>query len=262
MHTLAGRLVTATPFRHTTYGHCLKPEYGKAIHSLAIDAQPPTGASGLDHEDSFDLLLGDAMTMALFQWRARSFWLGGYMGGEEVHDKLVRSLAIGLDEGIMALVLLMCPNITELDISMPENFETSVLGLMLLLVTLSDGGPGLLPANPNAYESPPATYVMLQIFGTPWPDRIWQQPLVLRQLKELTLRNGDMDISSETLRGVLSLPALEILRIYGLKSSTNERFSDRWPERTQLRRLHLAECYLRADVVATLIQHCPRMNTL
>lgn len=55
---------------------CLKPEYGKALRSLAIDAQPPTGASGLDNEDLYELLLGDAMTMALFQWRARNFWLG------------------------------------------------------------------------------------------------------------------------------------------------------------------------------------------
>lgn len=181
---------------------CLKPEHGKALRSLAIDAQPPIGASGLEDEDLYELLLGDAMTMALFQWRARNFWLGGYPGGEDVHEKLVRSLVIGLDEGIMALVLLMCPNITELDISMPEKFETSVLGLMLLLVTLSDGDLGPLPDDPIAYEPPPAAYFTSQMFGAAWPDKIWQQPLALRQLQELTLRNGDIDISWELLRGV------------------------------------------------------------
>jgi hypothetical protein len=82
-------------------------------------------------------LCGDAMTMAVFQWRARSFWLEGYEGGQTFQDRLIRSLLIGMDDGIMCMILLMCPKITELAISLPWDCQSSYLITELFAVITS-----------------------------------------------------------------------------------------------------------------------------
>jgi hypothetical protein len=53
---------------------CTKPEYGLALRSLQITEWVPVDA--IHPTDIFENLQSDATLVALFQWRAKSFWLG------------------------------------------------------------------------------------------------------------------------------------------------------------------------------------------
>lgn len=247
---------------------CVKPEYGKALQSLSIYGRDPIGT--IDIERLYgDLLTGDAMTMAIFQWRARNFWLEGYEGGRAFQDRLFSSLLIGLDDGIICMLLLMCPNITELDISLPPDYERSYL-LAEFLEVITSPQTKKLPTNMPAYEPPPSVYITSQIFGASGPDTQWQQPRVLENLTELTLRREeDVDLDTSLLKNVTLLPSLKTLRIYGLIEGGildgNDPVTAKnigWKEMPQLKHLHLPECKLGYREVSEIVSFFPLLHTL
>jgi hypothetical protein len=246
---------------------CLKPEYGETLRSFSIRNRDTIDEITIERLYNY-MLTGDAMTMAVFQWRARSFWLEGYEGGKTFQDRLIRSLLIGMDDGIMCMILLMCPKITELTISLPWDCEESyLLAELFAVITSPETMPP--PSEIPTREPPSSRYVTSQFLGTSWPDTRWQQPGVLEFLSELTLRSGFTTAWEPLLTYVVLLPSLKTLRIYNMTGgpSQDERaafetnaLGRRRPH--QLQTLHLPECRLGDGGFCELVQFFPNLRTL
>ena len=242
---------------------CLKPEYGKILRSFSIrDLEPNEGLTMVNLYDYGDFMSGDAITMAAFQWRARNFWLKGSEGGQIFQDRLVRSLLIGLDDAITCMVLLMCPNITELDISVPYSYQSPDLIADLFAIIVSPQTEQL-PSEP-VFEPPSSRYVASQLFGTSWPDAQWQQPAVLEFLSEFTLRSGDNVAWEPLLTHVTLLPSLKTLKIFNLIEGPSQDWLAAIMRRKspQLRILHLAECSIGDTSLCDIVQLFPNLRTL
>jgi hypothetical protein len=104
---------------------CQRPVYGNALRSLSITAA--NIGCDIDWDVLYDdYLSDDLLTKAIFQWVARRFWFSGFGGveyGRRFQKRLVRSLMVGLDEGVTCMILLLCPNIIELDIMLPSEYK-------------------------------------------------------------------------------------------------------------------------------------------
>ena len=245
---------------------CLNPKYGKTLRSFS------NRDCGMNEEemtilrlyDDDHFLAVDAMTMAAFQWRARNLWLKGYEGGLMFQDRLVRSLLIGMDDGIKCMILLMCPNITELDISLPWNLPSSYLIADLFAVITSPTPQTQQPPIGSAYEPPSSRFVTSQLLGASWPDTPWQQPGVLEHLSEFTLRSSLSTAWEPLLASVTLLPSLKTLRIYNLNEGPSQDWLAAITRRNapHLQTLHLPECYLEDTVLCKTIQLVPRLRTL
>jgi hypothetical protein len=247
---------------------CLKPEYGETLRSFSIcnrDLNEEIPIQTLYD----DFLAGDAMTAAVFQWRARSFWLEGYEGGRTFQDRLIRSLLIGMDDGIMCMVLLMCPKITELAISLPWVCQESyLLAELFAVITSPETVPP--PRDIPVREPPASRYVTSQFLGTSWPDTRWQQPGVLEFLSEFTLRSDVNTAWDPLLMHVLLLPSLKTLRVYNMISGPSEdelaafatNINRRRRRDHHLQTLHLPECQLGHMEICELVELFPHLETL
>ena len=246
---------------------CLKPEYGETLRSFSIRNRDTIDEISIERLYNY-FLTGDAMTMAVFQWRARSFWLEGYEGGNVFQDRLIRSLLIGMDDGIMCMILLMCPKITELTISLPWDCEDSyLLAELFAVITSPEAVPP--PSEMPTREPPSSKYVTSQFLGTSWPDTRWQQPGVLEFLSEFTLRSDVNTAWEPLLMYVVLLPSLKTLRVYNMivGPSQDERaaFETNAIGRStthQLQTLHLPECRLEDSGFCELVQFFPHLRTL
>ena len=246
---------------------CLKPEYGETLRSFFIGDRDTIDEINIERLYD-DFLHGDAMTMAVFQWRARSFWLEGYEGGQTFQDRLIRSLLIGMDDGIMCMILLMCPTITELAISLPWDCQSSYL-ITELFAVITSPKTVLPPRKTPAREPTSSRYVTSQLFGASWPNTRWQQPGVLEFLSEFTLRSDVNTAWEPLLMYVLLLPSLHTLRIYNMISGPSQDERAAFTTNTigrrrthQLRTLHLPECQLGDTCLGELIQLFPHLETL
>lgn len=166
------------------------------------------------------------------------------------------------------MILLMCPNITELDISLPwDCHDTYLLAELFAVITSPQRKPP--PNDRSAYEPPSARYVTSQFLGASWPDARWQQPGVLEYLSEFTLRS-DLNTGWEAiLVNVMLLPSLKILRIYNLIEGppTDEPAAVTanimgQAQTHKLQTLHLPECQLSDGRLRELIQLFPHLSTL
>lgn len=243
---------------------CLKPEYGETLRSLSIRDRD-TEEDVMTRErlyDYQDFLAADAMTVAAFQWRARNFWLKGYEGGQIFQDRLVRSLLIGMDDGISCMILLTCPNITELDISLPWSYQNSYL-LADLFAVITSTQSGQLPSG-SPYEPSSSRYVTSQLFGTSWPDTPWQQPGTLKFLSEFTVRSSVNTAWEPLLASVVLLPSLKTLRIYILNEGPSQDWLAAIMRRKayQLQTLQLPECSLGDSDICEIIQLFPQLSIL
>jgi hypothetical protein len=243
---------------------CLNPRYGETLRAFSIRDRDMDGEE-IPMERLYDcqnFLAGDAMTMAAFQWRARSLWLQGYEGGKEFQNRLIRSLLIGMADGIMCMILLMCPNITELDISVPWSCGSSYLIADLFAVITCPQTQQ--PPSESVLELPSSRYVTSQLLGTSWPSTPWQQPGVLEFLSEFTLRSGVNTAWEPLLPSVTQLPNLKTLRIYGLIDGPSQDWLAAIMRRKahQLRTLHLPECCLGDMGLCEIIQLFPQLRTL
>lgn len=254
---------------------CLKPEYGFALRSLSIGDWDPIEA--MDAMDLFNLLQGDATIVALFQWRARAFWFGDELENEtlsipeELHDEdpiqrsLHRSLNMGLLDGHMALLLLMCPNIRHLDISPPLDFATSTFANLLRIVLSKDFKSKPLPDPIPDFEEEESDYIVAQMFGAPWPNQKLQKPLVLQQLRSLTIRSpGITSLDFRFLKQLMSLPSLETLRVNDLEGGFPKALVmlDVKSKCPQLKTLQFLECQLNANELAAIVECCPNLEKL
>jgi hypothetical protein len=244
---------------------CLKPEYGEALRSFSVRDQDDSNEEGMTMERLYtyqDFMAGDSMTMAVFQWRARSFWLTGYEGGQTFHDRLVRSLLIGMNDGITCMILLTCPNITELDISLPWDHRNSYL-LADLFAVITSPQPEQSPSG-SPYEPPSMRYVASRLFGTSWPDTQWQRPGVLEFLSECTLRSSVNTAWEPLLTHVTLLPSLKTLKVYNLIEGPSQDWLAAIIRRKapQLRKLHLPECSLGDTSICDIVQLFPNLRTL
>lgn len=93
---------------------CLKPEYGHAVRALALHARDAEEDT-LSIDRMYRYRVFDAITGALFQWRARSFWYGDYNKGVDFYWRLNGAMTTGIEDGWVCLILILCPGITELD---------------------------------------------------------------------------------------------------------------------------------------------------
>lgn len=254
---------------------CLKPEYGLALRSLSIGDWDPIEA--MDAMDLFNLLQGDATIVALFHWRAKAFWFGDESESEvtsfpeELNDmdpiqrSLHRSLNMGLMDGHMALLLLMCPNIRELDISPPLDFGSSTFAKLLRTVLSQEFKSKALPDPIPDFEEEESDYIVAQMFGAKWPDQKLQKPAVLQQLRSLTIRSpGITSRDLKLFKQLMSLPSLETLRVHDLQGGYSGAFSDldiksKCP---QLKTLQLSECQLSAYELAVIVKCCPNLEKL
>ncbi|KAM0715166.1 hypothetical protein Q7P37_009631 [Cladosporium fusiforme] len=254
---------------------CLKPEYGSALRSLSIEEWAPIEA--MDAMDLFNILQGDATIVALFQWRAKGFWLGdepesdddtlSFPGQSENFESLQRSLHrslnMGLVDGHMTMLLLMCPNIRDLDISPPVDFATSNIAQLLRLVLSKDFISKPLPDPIPDFEEEESDYIVAQMFGARWPDQKLQKPLVLQQLRTLTIRSpGVTSRDLKFFKQLMSLPSLETLRVDGLRGGFPKAVAalDVETKCPQLKTLQLSECQLNALEVAAIVKCCPNLE--
>lgn len=252
---------------------CEKPTHGNALRFLSIAAATFITYTPRDalYED---YLSDDLLTKAIFQWVARTFWFstsGNPLKGEEFRKLLVKSLMLGLDEGVICMILLLCPNITELDIELPSDYQprrqehdVPYLPEQLLGITSS-----LQKASPPIGQKPEQPQdIRRWLFGTTPLDDEWQVPQVLQKLEELTLRQSRISTDCPLLPHVLSLPSLQTLRICRLTQEPSEHARDSggeslgWKKSLRITNLHLAECNLHTAEVLKIIALFPKLTAL
>lgn len=253
-----------TPTRRLLRTICLTPHYGPGLRNLLIRAWTPIEA--MRGEQIFDLLQSDATVSALFQWRARGF----YFHKPEFVDSLHRALSLGHEDGLLTLLLIMCPKIRELEFEPPIDFDQSLFISLLGIVHGNWYQKKSLPAMEPDFEQEEADYIIAQMFGTPWPDQKWQMPLFLNSLSKLTLWNPGLDnLDIECIAQILLLPSLRTLKAHGMNYRGNKdnvfytflRGSERNHKCSKLRSLEL-HCISSTDTLSALLVFCPFLEEL
>lgn len=251
---------------------CLKPEYGLALRSLSIGDWNPIEA--MDAMDLFELLQGDATVVALFQWRAKGFWFGDdLLMGENISldtmdtaiGTLCRTLNMGLLDGHMSLLLLMCPNIRELDISPPLDFGTSTFAKLLNIATSPAFQNKSLPNPLPDPEEEESDYIVSQMFAASWPERNLQKPRVLQHLRSLKIRSpGPTGLALDFFKNLISLPSLQQLQVCNLWGGYRGSIAALRPvaQCPQLNSLMLPDCRLSSNEVAAIIRCCSGLTSL
>lgn len=108
----------------------------------------------------------------------------------------------------MSMKLLMCPNITELDLSLPEDSQlTSVLIQLLSLQRSLRPMPD--PVNQIVNTPSQSQWVASHLFGSQLPSLAWQKPHVLQKLRDLTMRRrAGLDMCDPLLLNLMSIRSL------------------------------------------------------
>jgi hypothetical protein len=254
---------------------CQKPVYGNALQSLSITA----ANIGCDIDwDVFydDYLSDDLLTKALFQWVARRFWFSGSGGveyGKRFQKRLVRSLMVGLDEGVTCMILLLCPNIIELDIMLPseykykidEDYDFPYLLTQLLRTTTSSQ---MVPP-PIGHLAEQPKDIQPWLVGIISFDEEWRMPRVLQKLEELTLRESKIATNNPLLPLFMSLPSLKVLRICRLQHKATREHApsfdedlSSWKTSSSITKLHLPECGLHTAGVVKIMPFFPKLTVL
>jgi hypothetical protein len=146
---------------------CTNPECGLAVRSLSIESWD--SVEEMHPRELLKLLQGDATLAALFQWKTRGFWLDGddafsEMSGDPTPDDtlsaaLLRSLEMGLPQAHMAVLLLLCSRIEELNITTPSHFATSMIFRLLDTVLSESYKTGTPPS--LVYDTEKMNLIML-----------------------------------------------------------------------------------------------------
>jgi hypothetical protein len=262
---------------------CLKPEYGLALRSLSIDLCIPIGA--MHASELFELLQGDATLAALFQWKVRSFWFGGFEepdhndsastnssdapAEESISSSLLRFLNMQLPEAQMAVLLLMCPKVKELHIrpGLPRG-STVIAGVLKSIMGAArdeEYQETDLSRMPTDFEQEESDYIMAQMFGSPWPEQRMQKLPTLQYLDKLSIYGSilpgrGVGSFKDLLVALPSIRTLELLQFQGESPS----FTGDFPLSAcaQLEKLSLLECELDTGDVLEILRHCPNMTEL
>lgn len=257
-----GQEYSASKFLRTI---CLKPYYGLALRSMTICGWTPVEA--LDGLELFELLQGDATVSALFQWRARGFWLEAE-GDPELVERLHRTLSLGLEDGLLTMLLLMCPNIKELDLTPSLDFGQSTFAALLGIACDKKSLANPLPEPDHDFEQEEADYVIAQMFGTPWPEQKLSRPLVLQRLESLTIRSpGVVNFSPSHFRALLTLPSLRTLQADGFRGNMGFPYTTgetlrRHGTSPKLQSLTLSHCQAESKEIIEMVEMCPELREL
>jgi hypothetical protein len=249
-----------TPTRNLLKTICLTPHYGHALRNLLIKAWIPVGAmNGLQ---IFDLLQTDATVSAMFQWRLRGYWF--YDG--EFCDQLDRALGLGHEDGLLTLLLIMCPNIRELEMEPPIDFSESLFTYALQLVYSDPIKSEPLPAFFSDPEQEEADYMIAQMFGVPWPDQKWQKPLYLNSLNKLTLWSPGLEnLDLDCIVPIFMLPSLLTFTAWGLNCTDSYGWVykrlKKDGRKSNLKSLEL-HCSASTDMLKAVLEFCPRLEEL
>jgi hypothetical protein len=241
---------------------CLTPHYGLALQNLLIHQWTPIEA--MHGEQLFELLQSDATISALFQWRARGF----YFYEDSFVDSLHRALSLGFEDGLVTLLLVLCPNIRELELAPHIEFDRSLLvDLLGILHGNSDMEDSPLPETEPDFEQEESDYIIAQMFGRPWPDQKLQKPLVLQSLSRLLLWNpGLANLSVECIAQILTLPSLTTFEAHGMnyRDSPKSMYEAlNWSGRkSKLQHLELHECQASTDNLSEILKFCPKLEYL
>lgn len=241
---------------------CLTPHYGHALKNLQIRQWTPIEA--MRGEQLFELLQSDATISALFQWRARGFY---FYDEKRFVDALHRALSLGLEDSLVLLLLVMCPNIRELELAPHIDFDRSLLVELLGILHGESDTEKPLPALEPDFEQEESDYIIAQMFGRPWPDQKLQKPLVLQSLSKLTLWSpGLANVSTGCIAQILTLPSLLTLEAHGINYRGSPdllfealRFSGK---RSKLQRLALEDCQASSDNLSAILTFCPKLEEL
>lgn len=264
--TFDDKVFKLSPFLRTI---ALKPEYGMALHTLRSTSW--TALEGLEAHEFFELLQSDATLTALFQWRARGFWLGEdahYQerpGMGDLKSSLLRSPNLGSQDGYMVLLLLVCPNIRELNFSPPLDISISVFARFLMTVLSKGFQSQGLPETDDDFEQEESDYVLAQMFGAHWPPQTLRKPQVLQRLRSLTVRYpGIPDMGPSIFLNLMSVPSLSKLHFNSLRGSSGRTKHNlqRASECRSLETLELEDCQLQTSELAAIIRRCPQLATL
>lgn len=210
---------------------CLKPEYALAARSLAIVSS--SKYRGVEDSESFDLLPGDTLA-ALFRWKAKQIWYGEYDHYDKLasayymhneiptFDSISSSLLQSMEtpEAQMALLLLLCPNLKELEILAPSlrgNYILDKLLKAILEAALSENyQTAEIPLPTYDLEQDESDYIMTQTLGTPRSRKL----PTLQNLEKLALSSSSMPASGmasfkNLLATLLSLRTLDVDHLDG-----------------------------------------------
>ena len=252
---------------------CTKLDYGLALRSLSIAEWAPIGA--MDPIELFEMLQSDATLVDLFQWRAKTFWLGDDQisvmpPGEEhfeggLSSVLLRSLEMGLPEAHAVVLLLLCPRLKTLEIVTPSHFETSMIARLLDKVLSENYKEMALPETVHDFEQEESDYAIAQMFGAPWPAPALQKPNMFQDLVTLAIRGtGRCPSGFGFFKKLISLPSLQNLILTGLRAGSNDAIRELATSvpRTRLKTLSIQACQLLTSEASSIIQCCPDLLTL
>jgi len=240
---------------------CLTPYYGHALQNLLIHQWTPVEA--MRGDQVFELLQSDATISALFQWRARGF----YFYEELFVDSLHRALSLGLEDGLVTLLLVLCPNIRELELAPHIGFDRSLLVELLEIVHGKSITDEPLPETEPDFDQEESDYIIAQMFGRPWPDQKLQKPLLLQSLNRLTLWSpGLANLSVACIAQLFTLPSLLTFEAHGFNyRSSSKKLHEalNWSgQKSKLRSLALHECQASSDNVSEILKFCPKLEEL
>jgi hypothetical protein len=250
-----------TPTRRLLRTICLTPRYGLAVRNLLIRAWVPVDA--MRGEEIFDLLQSDATVSALFQWRARGFWFRD----PEFVDSFHRSLGLGHEDGLVTLLVIMCPKLRELEFSPPIDFQSSLFAFLLNIVQDKDYQTKSLPQMESDFEQEEADYIIAQMFGAPWPGQMWRKPQFLQSLSKLTLWSPGLEnMDNECIVKILKLPSLLTLEVHGMnyRGDIEHLFEafDATAGPVKLRKLKLLDITVSTPVVSAMLGFCQKLEEL
>jgi hypothetical protein len=250
-----------TPTRKFLRTICLTPHYGLAVRNLLIRAWVPVEA--MRGEEVFDLLQSDATVSALFQWRARGFWFQRLDFVSALH----RTLVLGHEDALVTLLVIMCPNLRELEFAPPIDFQYSLFLNLLDIVQDQEYQKESLPQMEPDFEQEEADYVTAQMFDAPWPGQRWRKPQFLQSLSKLTLWSPGLENMHNTcIVTLLKLPSLLTLEVHGWQfKGTMKHLLEAFDEiagPVKLRKLHLLGITVDTSLVAAMLGFCSKLEVL
>jgi hypothetical protein len=206
---------------------CTNPEYGLAVRSLSIESWKSVEA--MHPRELLKLLQGDATLAALFQWKIGGFWLDGddafsEMSGDpttpsdSLSAALLRSLEMGLPQAHMAVLLLLCPRIEELNITTPSHFATSMIARLLDTVLSESYQMGIPPSLVYDPEQDESDHAVAQMFGVLSYAPSLQRSSMLQDLVRCSISGqGAMPSGLKFFKKLISLPSLRDVSVTGLQ---------------------------------------------
>lgn len=265
---------------------CIKPNYGLALRTLL--AEPWGSLQTMDQTEVFDLLQGDVTVVALFQWRARGFWFGEDEGhiappgdgddndadqeGEDDDDfsdfltvrSLCKSLSLGLADAHVAMILLMCPNIRELDIRSTLGLDATTILKLLNTVLSREFQEKSLPHSLPDPEQEESDYLLANMFGAAWPEQKLQKPLILQHLQKLTISfSAITDARFSFLTKLISLPSLRSFTAYSLYTEMGDKADGlEGIKCPNLETMELVDCQVPSRDVVAFVKCCPNLRNL